>query len=137
MRCGGEVGLVFISAAMHRERGAAVKKRIWHSLDKQTNYVGSRHTDKGEDIDDGLLGPAVENPDLGIGDTSAEPGFNIRLVLLEAAATRRSCEANGGKLERRELVALQTWETRENSRCTSSHAAPAKTLTSSHLDYKD
>ncbi len=52
--------------------------------------VGHQVGNEGEDIDVGLLGSAVINPDLSIGDTSAESGFNIRLVLLEANATSRS-----------------------------------------------
>ena len=52
--------------------------------------VGHQVSNEGEDIDVGLLGSAVINPDLSIGDTSAESGFNIRLVLLEANATSRS-----------------------------------------------
>ena len=52
--------------------------------------VGHQVSNEGEDIDVGLLGSAVINSDLRVGDTSAESGFNIRLVLLEANATSRS-----------------------------------------------
>jgi len=52
--------------------------------------VGHQVGNEGEDIDAGLLGSAVINSDLRVGDTSAESGFNIRLVLLEANATSRS-----------------------------------------------
>jgi hypothetical protein len=40
-----------------------------------------------EHINTSPLGAAVEDPDLGVGDTAAETRLNIRLVLLEAAAT--------------------------------------------------
>ena len=43
--------------------------------------------DEGEVVDGGALGTAVEDADLGIGDTSAEARLDVRLVLLEAAAT--------------------------------------------------
>ena len=46
--------------------------------------------DEGELIDGGALGTAVEDSDLGIRDTTAEARLNVRLVLLEAAASRRS-----------------------------------------------
>ena len=45
---------------------------------------------EGEHIDVSLLGSTVINSDLGIGDTSAESRLDIRLVLLETNATRRS-----------------------------------------------
>jgi hypothetical protein len=46
--------------------------------------------DEGEHIDASLLGAAVEDPDLGVWNTTAESRLNIRLVLLEAAATSRA-----------------------------------------------
>jgi hypothetical protein len=49
---------------------------------------------KGEHIYSGSLGTAVEDSDLGIGDTTAEPRLDVRLVLLKAAATRRSYKRN-------------------------------------------
>ena len=52
--------------------------------------VGHQVSDEGEHIDIGLLGSAIIDPDLGVGDTSAESGFDIGLVLLEANATSRS-----------------------------------------------
>lgn len=52
--------------------------------------VGHQVSNEGEDVDIGLLGSAVINPDLSVGNTSAKSGFNIRLVLLEANATSRS-----------------------------------------------
>lgn len=52
--------------------------------------VGHQVSNEGEHIDAGSLGSAVKNPDLGIGDTSAESRLNIRLVLLEAHAASRS-----------------------------------------------
>lgn len=47
-------------------------------------------SDEGESIDTDLLGSAIVNPDLSIGDTSAESRLDIRLVLLETHATSRS-----------------------------------------------
>ena len=35
-------------------------------------------------IDSGLLPAQVEDPDLGVGDTTAEPGLGVRLVLAVA-----------------------------------------------------
>ena len=39
-------------------------------------------------IDSGLLPAQVEDPDLGVGDTTAEPGLGVRLVLAVAVTTR-------------------------------------------------
>ena len=52
--------------------------------------VGHKVSNEGEDIDIGLLGTAIVDSDLGVGDTSAESRLNIRLVLLETNATSRS-----------------------------------------------
>lgn len=35
---------------------------------------------EGEVLNGGLLATQVENPDLGVGDTSTEPRFGVRLV---------------------------------------------------------
>lgn len=52
--------------------------------------IGNQVGHEREHIDGGSLGSAIINPDLSIGDSSAESRFNIRLVLLESNATSRS-----------------------------------------------
>lgn len=54
--------------------------------------VGHKVSNEREHIYSGFLGTAVEDSDLGIGDTSAESRLDVRLILLKAAATRRSWE---------------------------------------------
>jgi hypothetical protein len=69
--------------------------------------VGHEVDDEGEHIDGGSLGTAIKNSDLGVRDTTAEPGLDVHLVLLEACATRRSCGneegAKGNKVKNEEL----------------------------------
>lgn len=43
---------------------------------------------EGELIYSGLLPSQIEDPDLGVGDTTAEPGFGVGLVLAVAVTTR-------------------------------------------------
>lgn len=52
--------------------------------------VGHKVSDEGEHIDAGSLGSAIKDPDLSIGDTSAEAGLDIGLVLLETSAASGS-----------------------------------------------
>ncbi len=52
--------------------------------------VGHQVAYERELIHRGLLGTTIEDSDLGIWDTTAEARLNVRLVLLEAAATSRS-----------------------------------------------
>lgn len=52
--------------------------------------VGDKVGNERELIDVGLLGSAVIDSDLGVGDTTAETRLNVRLVLLETNATSRS-----------------------------------------------
>ena len=50
---------------------------VRHQVDRQRELVNS-----------GLLTSQVEDPDLGVGDTAAEPGLGVGLVLAVAVATR-------------------------------------------------
>lgn len=53
-------------------------------------------------VDGGLLAAQVEDPDLGVGDTSAETALGVRLVLAVAVATGRSAPHLVLTLQRRE-----------------------------------
>ena len=50
--------------------------------------IGHEVDAQGELVDAGLLAAQVEDPDLGIGHTTAEPGLGVRLVLAVPVATR-------------------------------------------------
>lgn len=52
--------------------------------------VGHQVGDEGELVDRDLLGSAVIDSNLGVGDTSAESRLDVRLVLLKSNATSRS-----------------------------------------------
>jgi len=50
--------------------------------------IGDQVDAEGELVDASLLTAQVEDPDLGVGDTAAEPGLGVGLVLAVAVATR-------------------------------------------------
>ena len=50
--------------------------------------IGDQVDAEGELVHASLLAAQVEDPDLGVGDTAAEPGLGVGLVLAVAVATR-------------------------------------------------
>ena len=50
--------------------------------------IGDQVDAEGELVNASLLAAQVEDPDLGVGDTTAEPGLGVGLVLAVAVATR-------------------------------------------------
>jgi hypothetical protein len=54
---------------------------------------------EGEHIDREPLRTAIEDSDLGVGDTTAEPRFDVRLVLLETNATSWSSSHFAGLVD--------------------------------------
>lgn len=88
-----DMELIF-AAVLHEVLIAANTSRFKGFGTELFIFIGNQMNTEGEIIDSGLLLAQIEDTDLGVGDTTTEPGFRIRLVLTVAITENQIASNN-------------------------------------------